>query len=155
MPAHIGLPSYPVTLASPSRSYHLSAPSTPQHRIPQSPAGHYQPQEEPFPSTSQIILTQHIPTLEEAISRLKVDQIKNTGPPFFVVFNGQQPGVFTSWYVSSSLIVDRVFIIIRPFVMRSCKWKKGDWKKYQTSSAALEAYEEAYIHGGLKLNDTL
>ena len=104
MPAHIGR-SGSATSAPPLGSYHhLSAPSTP-HQIPRSPRGGYQPQEEPFPSTPQTILTQarHIPTPQQAASRLEVDQARITGPPFFVIFNGSKPGVFTDWYVSSSL----------------------------------------------------
>jgi hypothetical protein len=149
---------HPATSASSLSPYHQrSAPSTPlRSQVPQSPRAHYQPQEEPSPLTPRTIpmrAMQYIPTPEQATSRLHVDQIRNTGPPFFVVFNGQEPGVFTDWYVSSLLFLGIIGFssIFRPFVLRTCKWMKGDWKKYEKETEALEAYEEAYIHGGLKL----
>lgn len=150
MPAHA---EHLATSASSLSPYQLSAPSTPQRsQVPQSPRVHYQPQEESSPLTPRTIPMRHIPTPEQATSRLHVDKIKNTGPPFFVVFNGQEPGVFTNWYVSSLLFLIIGFSsIFRPFVLRTCKWKRGDWKKYEKETEALKAYKEAYIHGGLKL----
>lgn len=149
MPTHIG------RSGSPSSSYqHLSPPSTPQHRqAPRSPRGHYQAKEELvlLPSASQIIFTQDVPTPEQAASRLAEDESTSIGPPFFVVFSGQEPGVFTSWYVY--ILLDLLIGFsprLRPFVMRTCKWQKGDWKRYETKSAALRAYEDAYTHGGLR-----
>ena len=151
MPAHV---ERPATSALPGPYRHLSAPSTPQHhQVPRSPRGRYRPQEEQFHSTPTIPIRHSIPTPQQAASRLDVDQTKTTGP-FFVVFNGQEPGVFTSWYVSSLLVLLIVFLSIsRPFVLRTCKWKNGDWKRYETRSTALQAYEDAYIHGGLRLSD--
>lgn len=88
VPAHLGRP------ATPRSPYHLSAPSTPQ-----------------FPLTPQTIPTRHIPTPQQATSRLEVDQTRTVGPPFFVVFKGREPGIFTDWYVFSPLIVLIVFFI--------------------------------------------
>ena len=140
MPAHAGHPATSASSLSPY--HHLSAPSTPQRsQVPQSPRVHYHPHEEPSPLTPRTIPMRRIPTPKQATSRLHVDQLKITGPPFFVVFNGQEPGVFTDWYVVSSLL----FLIIgfssifRPFVLRSCKWKKGDWKKHQQNTLLLDS----------------
>ena len=146
MPMHVGRSA---ASGSPSSSYHhLSAVSTPQrHQAPQSPRGHYQAKEEPLlPSASLFI-----PTPEQVASRLAEDESMTIGPPFFVVFSGHEPGVFTSQYVYTLLDLLIGFLPrLRPYVMRTCKWLNGDWKRYETKSQALQAYEDAYIQGGLR-----
>ena len=144
---------HPAASASPSSSYHhLLAPSTPQHQQAlQYSRAYLQAKEEPLPSASQKVFTQDVPTPDEAASRLAADK---AGPPFFVVFNGQVPGVFTSWYVCSLLNLSIGFSPrLRPFVMRTCKWQNGDWKRYETKATALQAYEDAYRQGGLKVKN--
>src|ERR1700734_3080657 len=92
IPTHVG---HPAASASPSSSYrHLSAPLTPQHH--QNPRGYYfQAQEELLlPSASR-----DVPTPTQAASALTAEESISSGPPFFVVFSGQEPGVFISWYV--------------------------------------------------------